>query len=252
MKGLSLILLLSINCLYGQVGINTINPQQALHIANNNIDARYGRMRVESLDATNNDSNAGDLNGDGNLTNDFYPLGVDENGDFTLEFGPSYNSGDVDALDDNNLPTSTVFMPSTDSDGNASTNIVSYTITVGRATILEVKYNISFDVYSNPAKDKITDNLARRVVTYFDISNSSRAFGPSSSNYSSGSIESVVGTLHNSSSAYIVLPWAGTFTLTLVGTVSANLKAAGVAGDPTESTYVEFATGHDFVFIRYH
>lgn len=254
MKGLVIFIMLVTSCLHAQVGINTTDPQQTLHIGyENGWLPTIGRMRVESLNKNNNTLNGGDMNGDGNPANDFYPLYVDENGDFTLEFKPMFNSGDMDALNDTDLPTSAVYLPSTDANGEESTEIVSYTFTVNRPTILEVKYNMSFDVYFNPAKDKITDDLNRCVTNWLKVSGTSRKYGICGNNYTSGSVNSVTGTLHNSSTAYISLPSANTYVITLVGQVRANQKAGGnIPGDETESTYVEFATGHDFIFFRMH
>ena len=247
-RRLYLILFLFTQVGLGQVGINTTNPQQALHIAHSEILPFLGKMRVESLDYTNNVYNGGDVNADGNVGNDIFPLYVDENGDFTLESMPLMNSEDIDALNDTNLPTSTVYLAPTDINGGESTSIVTYTIAVNRAALLEVKYNISFDVYLDPLKAKITDNLARRIITYIDISGISRNYGPAGTCYSSGSTNSVTGNLYTSSTAYISIPSAGTYDITIVGVVSSNIKAASTGGNFSESTYVEFATGMTLFF----
>jgi len=47
-------------------------------------------MRVESLNKNNNSYNGGDMNGDGNPANDFYPLYVDENGDPQVSGGAGF------------------------------------------------------------------------------------------------------------------------------------------------------------------
>jgi len=236
--------------LYAQVGINTTDPQQAMHIAHSDDWAPLGRMRVESLNSVNNSFNGGDQNGDGNDANDYYPLYVDENGDFTLEFTPTLNSGEFDALDDTALPTSTVYLPSTDINANESTDIVTYSITVPRASILEVRYAVSCDVYLNQSYDRITDGRARRIVTYFTVTGTTRGYAPVATCYSSGSNNSVSGSLYLSGSGYITLPSEGTYDITLVGVISSNKKANSASGDPAEETYVEFATAKDFVFMR--
>ena len=249
---LYLILFLFTQLCLGQVGINTTDPQQALHIAHSDTWPFLGKMRVESLDYTNNVYNGGDVNADGNVGNDLFPLYVDENGDFTLEFEPLMNSEDIDALNDTNLPTSTVYLAPTDINGYETTNIVTYTIAVNRAALLEVKYNISFDVYLDPLETKITDNLARKINTYIDFSGISRNYGYAGTCYSSGSTNSITGNLYTSSTAYIPIPSAGTYDITIVGVVASNIKAASTGGNLSESTYVEFATGDDFVFLRLH
>ena len=232
------------------VGIGTTNPQQKLHIA-----SPTGSLRVESLNGVNNTFNGGDVNGDLDLTNDTFPLYVDDKGDFTLELVPLYNSEDSDALDNTVLPGSSVTLLTTDADGKEETQITSYTISINRPTILEVKYNLSFDVYENSAKTIITERVARRVSTYFKVSGLTRRYGPASKCYYSGSANSVPGSMFNASTCYIILPAAGAYTVSFFGEVSSNTKGSG--GPPTglanvQSTYVEFATGNDSIFFRLH
>lgn len=239
--------LFSIQCLFGQVGINTTDPQQSLHIAGST-----GSLRIESLNTTNNSYNGGDANGDGDQTNDTYPLYVDENGDFTLELITEEGSEDMDAFNDINLPTTTVFLDKDDLDGIVTTTIKTYTYEVTRPTLLEVKYGMSFDIYLNNSYTDITDNLARRVQTYITVTGQTRKYGPASKVYSSGSVLSVNGNFYNSNSMYITLPAAGTYVVSFMGLVDSGTKTSGSLGTNSKDTYVEFATGNDFVFIRKH
>lgn len=228
------------------VGINTINPQQALHIGGAN-----GTMRIESMNHLNNPFNGGDVDGDTDMTNNTYPLYVDENGEFTLEFVPLYNSDGTDAVDDAALPINYVDLPATDSDGLEDVQITLFTVDVTRATVLEVKYNLSFEVYLDTGYNTITDNLARRISTYFTVTGDSRKYGPVSKCYSSGSNLSVNGTMYNTSTAYINLPAAGSYDIQFYGEVSSNTKGAG-GGTNSKQTYVEFATGEDSIFLTLH
>lgn len=248
MEKFSLILLLLLfQNNYAQVGIGTTNPQQKLHIA-----SPTGTLRIESLNSTNNPNNGGDINGDGDFSNDLFPLYVDEYGDFTIKFKPLLNSEDIDAL--NNLPTSTVYLDPANNNGYEQTDIITYTITVTREALLEIKYNISFDVYYDSTKTIITDNLARKIVTEVKVSKNGGLFtktqGKSAKCYSSGSLNSVAGTMYNSNTTYVTLPSGGTYDITFVGTISSNTKANGSLGTTSLSTYAEFGTGHDFVFFR--
>ena len=247
MRGICFIFLLSINFLYGQqgVGINTSSPQQALHLG-----ATSGTLRVESLDAANNSYNGGDVDNDGILTNNIFPLYVDQNGDFTLEYTPLYNSEDLDALNDASLPTSTVYLPPTNPNGYKYTNIVTYNITVNRPSILAIKYNISYDVYFDNTHKVISDNLSRRIDTFIRVVGDSRSYGAARKSYSSGSTSSVSGTFYSFSKSYISLPSSGVYTIQLVGGVSSDKKVASASGDTSVGTYVEFATGDDFIFFR--
>lgn len=246
MKVWFILFIISGYSLTAQVGINTTNPQQALHIAGSS-----ETIRIESLNSMNNSYNGGDVNGDLDLTNDTFPLYVDDNGNFTLELKTFESSEDLDAFDDSTLPTSAVELFSTNGAGEISTTIKTYSITVTRASILEVKYALSFDVYLNSSKTVITDNFARLIETHIEVTGQTRHYGPSNKCYTSGTLNSVTGTMFNSNTAYITLPSAGTYDISFIGRVLSDVKGGG-PGDPSKQTYVEFATGNDFVFMRLH
>lgn len=243
-KIICLLSLFAIVPCWGQVGINTDNPEQALHIA-----GASGTIRMESLNATNNAQNGGDVNGDLDLTNDTFPLYVDENGDFTLELQTVAASDDTDAFDHLSLPNSSVFLPSSDSDGEVTTEITSFSITVNRKAILEVKYGISFDVYADATKTIISDRLSRRVENFLSVRGSTKYYGRSAKSYSSRSTDSRVGEMFNASSTYITLPNAGTYVISVMGLVSSNVTSDS-SSTTSLDTYVEFATGNDFIFMR--
>lgn len=238
--------LLFTSCICAQVGINTDNPQQELHLA-----GTTGTIRVESLNAANNSYNGGDANGDLDLTNDTYPLYVDENGVLTLELKTLESSEDFDAFEDTSLPTSTVYLSSGDLDGYADTVIKTYTVTVNSARYIEVKYALSFDVYLDTSKNTITDNLARRIQTHILVTGNTRQYGSAAKCYTSGSANSVNTIMFNSNTSYVTLPAAGTYDISFIGRVSSN-KRGGGGGTLSKETYVEFATGNDFVFMRLH
>ncbi len=226
------------------VGINTSNPQQALHVA-----GTVSTIRVEGLNSTNNSYNAGDTEPDGDLTNNTYPLYVDDTGNFTLELQTIFNSEELDAFDDTSLPTSTATLLATSSTGVTTTNVFTYSVTVPRASLLEVKYGISYDIYLDNTYTIITDNLARRVQTHVIVTGDTREYAPVAKSYNSGSSSSVEGPFYNSGTAYISLPSAGVYDLTIQGRVSSNIKSSG-GGTTSKATYVEFATDNDFLFMR--
>ena len=230
---------------FGQgVGINTTDPQQSLHIAGSN-----GTLRVEGLNSTNNTFNGGDVNGEG-LSSNTYPLYVDENGEFTLENKTLLNTEDLDALNDTSLPTSAVTLLVSDTDGEASTTIITYPLTVVRATVLEVRYSLSYDIYLNSSKDIITDNLARRISSYFTVTGDTRKYGSVSTCYVNGSADGVSGPYYNSYTTYITLD-AGTYNISLIGTISSGLEDVNNSPE-SEPTYVEYATYSDFILFKLH
>ncbi|WP_375238583.1 hypothetical protein [Aurantibacter sp.] len=242
-----LVLLLFTIQISAQVGVNTTDPQQTLHVGSNT-----GTVRIESLDGDNSPYNAGDVDGDLDFTNNTYNLYVDALGNLTTEFKPLYNSNGSDAVDDAAIPVNFVTLTNSDTDGQADVQITLFEVTVARPAILEVKYNLSFDVYLDAAKTVISDNYARRISTYFVISGvGTRKYGPVSKCYSSGSTLSITGPMYNASTAYIQLPAAGKYDIQFYGEVSSNVKGGG-GGTTSKAAYVEFATGYDAIFLRLH
>jgi len=229
------------------VGIGTTSPRQKLHIA-----STTGSLRVESLNGTNNTYNGGDVNGDLDLTNDTFPLYVNGSGEFSLQFVPLYNSEDSDALDHSVLPSSEVTLVATDVDGIQTEKLFTYSISVNRPAILEVKYNLSFDVYADASGTKITDYLARRITTYFQVDGvSTRKYGPAAKCFTNKSINGVTGRLYNVCTAYITLPGAGIYDVSFYGEVSSGVKAGG-PGTNAKATHVKFAVGNDTLLFRLH
>lgn len=229
------------------VGIGTNNPQQKLHIA-----SPIGTLRVESLNHINSTYNGGDIDGDLDLTNDTFPLYVNGNGEFTLQFVPLYNSEDSDALDHSILPQSEVTLSATDADGIQTEKLFTYSVAVNRDAILEVKYNLSFDIYEDASGTKITDYLARRITTYFQVDGvSARKYGPAAKCFTNQSANGVTGRLYNVCTAYIFLPSAGSYDVSFYGEVSSGVKAGG-PGTNSKATHVKFAVGNDTLLFRLH
>ncbi|ESU24267.1 hypothetical protein FEDK69T_07080 [Flavobacterium enshiense DK69] len=227
------------------VGIGTTNPQQKLHL-----DKTVGTLRVESLDKDNNTTNGGNV-----TPTATYPLYVDHNGILTLKLGSTINSDGVDAIDHAIIPACNIRMFPADADGKVDATIFTYTLTVPRAAILEVKYSVSFQVYEKEASGVLTmirDGGARRVSTYYTVDNLPRKYGQASRNYMNNNTKNplpytaidrlgAVGNLYNSSTTYVQLT-PGTHTLQLKAEVSSNL--------PAMYTYVKMAIDTDSVFMR--
>jgi hypothetical protein len=233
--------------IYSQVsgiGINTNNPQQAIHLG-----SQTGTIRIDGLNATNNSFNSG-----GGIDKT-YPVYVNDNGDLTLTLSTFQNSDGSDAITSSTpLVNATLLMPTSatlPNDGFRSVVILPYTITVTRDAILEVKYNISFEVLLD-ATTKLKSNRARKITTFYTVDTPSLTattarYGQSSKCYynnndlSGTPVNTAQGIMYNSSTTYIPLT-AGTHILNFYGTVS--------TGTTNSQTRVNFAVGNDSVFMR--
>jgi len=145
--------------IYAQVGINTTNPQEELHLAGANEN-----IRLEGLSDTNNTNNLGDNNSS--------RVFADANGDLVLGSASNTINMLVDSenyLDDVEDPTSLI-----NQTGNAfgydpagvPTNISGAIFTLTSPAIIEVNYSVSWSVYkTNSASGRIDDEHARIVQT---------------------------------------------------------------------------------------
>lgn len=227
------------------VGIGTTTPQQKLHLGSS-----VGTLRVESLDKDNNVVNGGNVNPTAT-----YPLYVDSNGILSLKLETLANSNGSDAIDHTTIPSSAIRMTTGDADGKVEATFYTYTITVPRAAILEVKYSVSFQVYQSEVAGTYTmirDGGARRISSYYTLDASPRKYGQASRNYLNNNINNpapfasldrlgAVGNLYNSSTTYVQLT-PGVHTLRFKAEVSSNL--------PAMATYVRMAIDTDSVFMR--
>lgn len=230
--------MLSISICFSQVsgvGINELSPEQMLHLGSAN-----GTIRVDGLNENNSSFNEG-----GTQT---YPLYADYQGNLTLENQTLYNNNGNDAFTSANMTTTDVVLPSGDADGIQNEELYSFTITVNRSALLLIKYNLSFEVFGNSALDRLTDKSARRVSTYFRLNSSTRKYSHTSKCYTSSNKQDVNGILYNMSSSYIIIPAAGTYTITLHGEVSSGLTSS--LANTSKPTMVRFGTGMDTLMYK--
>ncbi|MFN7043898.1 MAG: hypothetical protein ACK4M1_01780 [Flavobacterium sp.] len=235
------------------VGINKDNPQQALHLG-----SQTGTIRVDGLNSTNNTYNGGGVD-------QTYPVYVDHNGDLTLKVSAFQNSDGADAYTTAALNgTVEITAAQSPNDGYETVEITSYTFTVGRITILEMKYSLSIEVFRNNTLTLVKDQHARNITNFFTIdtptaslTETTRRYAPSSKCYmnfnnptvhpsgalnpNAGAPNASPGYIYNSGTSYIVLT-PGTHTLRFYGTVS-----SGITNQPT---FVRFAGGPDSIFLR--
>ena len=234
------------------VGINEDTPQQALHLG-----SQTGTIRVDGLNSTNNTYNGGGVD-------QTYPLYVDHNGDLTLKVSAYQNSDGSDAYTTASINgTVAITAAQSPNDGYETVEITSYTFTVARNTILEIKYSLSIEVFQNNALAIIKDAHARNITNFFTLdaatlTATTRRYAPSSKCYfnfndplvkvngdyngpSAALPNASTGFIYNSGTTYINLT-PGTHTLRFYGTVS--------SGTTNQPTFVRFAGGSDSIFLR--
>ncbi len=228
------------------VGINKDNPQQALHLG-----SQTGTIRVDGLNSTNNDFNGGEVD-------KTYPLYVDHNGDMTLETSAYNNSDGGDAFLSTDPINSELVMTVAQipNDGYEVVEITSYSFTVDRNTVLEIKYSLSIEVFQTNLLTTLRDPYARNITNFFTLNtpvltSTTRRYAAHSKcyfnyNYELGAASppnASTGYIYNSGTSYIYLT-PGTHTLRFYGTLC--------AGSANRNTFVRFAGGPDAVFLKLH
>ena len=154
------VFLLGIFLAQAQVGVNTTNPQELLHVAGSNEN-----VRVEGLASPNNDNNLGPgsttrvyVNSLGNLVlggvQDIPPLLID--------------SGNY--LEDQERPENIVIQVGHGLGYTATASPINwqnYVFTLTESAIVEVNYSVTWNIYNqiNNRKKRIDDNRARVIHT---------------------------------------------------------------------------------------
>lgn len=250
------IFLLTVFLSYGQnrgVGINELVPEQELHLG-----SQTGTIRVEGLNAINNDYNGGKVD-------TTYPLYVDSNGDMTLEVSAYENNDGEDQWVTTGINGTVTIDDDTPVDGYEVVEILDIPITVDRDVVVELKYSLSMEVFKNKDYDILRDSYARNITNFFtldevDLTATVRRYGQSSKCYfnkndyrvhnngsytntpiSGSSANAATGFIYNSGTTYIPLA-PGTHTLRFYGSV-----CSGVNNQPT---HIRFAGGPDAIFVR--
>lgn len=241
---------------YGQtsgVGINELVPEQQLHLG-----SQTGTIRVDGLNATNNDFNGGEVD-------KTYPLYVDSNGDLTLEISAHQNNDGGDAWTNSGITGDLTIDNTGPNDGYEVVEMLNIPITVGRDAIVELKYSLSMEVFQDDLFNIIRDDYARNITNFFTLDQAvltptTRRFGQSSKCYfnkndyrihNNGSLtntplpgstpNAATGYIYNSGTTYVQVG-PGTHVLRFYGSV-----CSGVDNQPT---HVRFAGGPDAIFVR--
>lgn len=235
------------------VGINETVPEQKLHLG-----SQTGTIRVDGLNATNNDYNGGEVD-------KTYPLYVDSNGDLTLEVTAYQNSDGDDEWTTAGINGTITIDNTGPNDGYEIVEILDIPIIVDRDVVVELKYSLSMEVFKNTSYEIIRDDYARNITNFFTLdaptlTATTRRYGQSSKCYfnkndyriansgaysntpiAGSSANAATGFIYNSGTTYIPLA-PGTHTLRFYGTASSGIN--------NQPTHVRFAGGPDAIFVR--
>lgn len=144
---------------YGQIGINTNNPQEELHLAGGN-----SKLRVEGLSEINNSENLGADNSTRVFAN--------TDGDLVLGSAVDNLNMVIDVenyLDDVENPTNLINQTGNAfgyDPGGVPADLLGAIFTLNDSAIIEVNYSVSWSVYkTSSASGRIDDEHARIVQT---------------------------------------------------------------------------------------
>lgn len=143
--------------LFSQVGINTTNPQQELHVAGAN-----AKVRVDGLNTPNNANNLGVAS--------TTPVYVDADGDLVL--GTLTDNVEIlfdseNYLEDVQDPTSLINQVGSGagfSQGGIPIGGVAISFTLTKPAIVEVNYSVSWNVGKNVTSTSRIDDFRARIV----------------------------------------------------------------------------------------
>ncbi len=195
-------ILLSSIC-FSQVGINTNNPQETLHVAGAN-----SNIRVEGLNSTNNSNNLGGT--------DNYNLMVDEDGNLSV----GKQSGLL--ISNNKLNTPVNLITGSNSELNAA-QLYQENFTLSQRAIVVITYHISIEFKQTNGTGEVKDGRAKIAHNYFylgngTVPNTTKAYGMSSIVYSNYLDDAAAGSLINAHTEIIPLN-AGTYSIHMQGAV---------------------------------
>ena len=206
MKKIKALIIFSFACLaniYGQVGINTTNPQEALHIAGSD-----SNVRVEGLNSSNNVKNLGGVNN--------YNMMVDLNGDLSL----GLQSGLLRSV---TKLTSPVVVQSDADSGLNDAELYQENFTLAQRALVVITYNVAIEFMSYDGLTKLKDGRAKIAHNYFYIgdgttADTSKAYGMTSNVYSNYIDDGAINSVYNSHSEIISLN-PGTYSIHMQGAV---------------------------------
>ena len=187
-----------------QVGIKTDDPQQALHLGDNN-----STIRIESLNSTNNANNLGGIHSNN--------LNIDNVGDVSIE------GAMVEVLrEDKNAATSRNIKTLANSSYDG-TQLYTRTFTLTRRAQLFIDYSVSCNVLNFDGTAQKADGRSKVIYTFYYLGNGTTpdttdSYGITEVTYTNSSTDAGNGAIHNYASGMHTLE-AGTYSIHMMGGV---------------------------------
>ncbi len=197
-----------------EVGINTTNPEEKLHISGNT-----STIRIEGLNAANNPNNYGVRTA---------PLYVDSNGDFSIP--PSPSSSEFLYNGSNMISSGELIQTGTQGQTNSDEIYTSPSFTLSQPANVMIQYSMGFTVWNRLRTQAPSDGKPKTIQNFIYIGDGTTAnfttayaySGQSFSNVQNPSSEFIInGFYYNTASEIVFLP-AGTYSIHLYGLVSAS------------------------------
>jgi len=191
---------------FSQVGINTTNPQEDLHISGVNSTAR-----IEGLNAINNSNNHANVSGGRPAI-----IHVDEDGNFVIP--PSPSTSEILFSAKNFLPSTVNKVTGTLGQPLEEQFYQSSSFTLTQPALITFQYSLSYSITNRDGSAAIEDGKPRILSTYIHLGDGTTAdtsvkYAYESQTYtsspSSGFI--TVGTMYIGNSDTVLLP-AGTYS----------------------------------------
>ncbi|RMB60570.1 hypothetical protein EAX61_07040 [Dokdonia sinensis] len=226
-----------------QVGVNTTDPQNTIHIAG----ATSG-VRVDGLNSTNNARNLGTRSA---------PVHVDTNGDFIIPTAPA--DGELIRPEFDLINNAAPVQVRTSATGGQVINVIGNTFfTLEQDAIVMVNYSLSFDCKDYTNTSNISDpspKLVQNFLTLYSFINDpvsgtvyttlGGGLGVSGQTYTNatGDIEAVGGYLYNNGSFTRILP-AGNYYIEFNALVYSSINT-----DTKEAFTAVFGQDRDTVSV---
>jgi len=235
-KILSLLFLFVINLTFSQVGINTTDPKEALHVAGSN-----STIRVEAVNKTNNSTKF--------ITGEDNRLHVDKDGNFVLD-DSAYTPNLLVDKSTTNFVSSEVRATSA---AKATSNILTGTFNTNKAGLVKVIFSVSVTKIRKqnlpqPAKYWLIDGDAKLIGVncYIDgnlVSQSAKIYMSKKVN-STGNTAVAEGTLTLEAKVFVNLPKKNGVTYKLEAVVDGETNGL-------RATFAEAGTLNSFQVITY-